>query len=85
MYVPVYFGIGVPDVDEVRRSRFIGVVYSPFRAHDFLSAIFTGFYSLSIPNSILVVWSFVLINRGLKSNLFCTDYFHYNVFLILLL
>jgi hypothetical protein len=51
----------------------------------YLSAIFTGFYTLSIPNSILIVWSFVLINRGLKSNVFSNEYFHYNVFLILLL
>lgn len=42
MYVPVYFGVGVPDRLEVRRSRFIGVVYSPFRARDFLSAVFAG-------------------------------------------
>ena len=51
----------------------------------FLAAIYTGFHTLSLPNSVLIVWSFLLINRGLKSNEFSALYFHYNVFLILLL
>jgi len=41
IYVPAYFGVGVPDGQETRRSHFIGVVFSPFRSRDFLSAVFT--------------------------------------------
>lgn len=41
MYAPVYFGDGVPDTVDARRSRFVGAVVSGFRARDLLSTIFT--------------------------------------------
>jgi signal transduction histidine kinase len=42
MYVPVYRGRGVPDSVDARRSRLDGYVYSPFRAEDLLSRIYTA-------------------------------------------
>jgi signal transduction histidine kinase/CHASE1-domain containing sensor protein len=40
IYVPVYYGTGIPNTLAERRRRLRGFVYSPFRAHDLLSRVF---------------------------------------------